>query len=183
MIVISWNTLSVPASASSQDICGNGGSGYCLYDWNDGGGSGSPIKMYYGNSSNEEFTALWLDQMCANGYATSTCPIDVPHVNLSGGFIVELSYINGGCIATTGTALAVLGTCADPSGNGGSDGVIMVEYHSSGVTDPYLADRYWTNRDGQIVSLASGGNPGQQAFYAIGTTTALAGGDLNGPIP
>jgi hypothetical protein len=144
--------------------------------------------MYYGGYSNEDFTAIWLDQMCNGGFATSTCPIDVSGLNLSGGYIIELDYngsgpADGDCIVTSGTALAVFGTCAGPNGSGGSNGVIMVEYHINGVTDPYLADRYWTNQDGQVVSLTSGGNPGQQAFFEIGATTGWGGSDLANPLP
>jgi hypothetical protein len=166
---------STPAVASQAQVCGNGGSGYCLNDWGGQHHAGDAIKMYYGNSSNEDFVPTLLSGMCNHGYATSTCPINVPGINLSGSEIAELKYGPGGCLVTTGSALAVLGTCADGSGNGGSNGIIMVTYEynnqCTGAKESYLADRYWTNRDQQIVSLTSGGNPGLQAYFAIGSIT------------
>lgn len=164
-----------PALATQQETCGNSGTGYCLNDWGGHDYANDPVKMYYGSSSNEDFYPFLLGNMCNNGYATSTCPINVPGVNLTGQEIVAIGYGPGGCLVTTAGAFAVLGACPDSYGNGGSNGVIMVTKTNSqcpgGGYQSYFVDRYWSNKDQRAVYLESGGNPGVQAYFQINSGT------------
>jgi hypothetical protein len=182
--VIAVTLFAFPASAhAQQQICGNNGTGYCLNDWNAKQTEGAAIKMFNGGNSNENFNVQQLTSMCNNGVATSTCPINVSGVNLTGGTIVKLRYMSGPfCVATNSSGQAVLGVCPDLSGNGGDDGTIFVWWDTGVMTGPcalttgsqftgYLANRYWTNNDGQLEDLFSGGNPGVQAFFGGGNGT------------
>lgn len=174
-----------PASATQQQICGNGGTGYCLNDWG-GGGNGNPVKMYNGGNSNEDFF-FQTENECYKGgldgwvhWVTSTamgdatdCPFT--HASLDKTYwndnVGEVQYANGWCAATNATAGAILGQCVE--GGTPANGVIMVE---TPCGSNYLIDRYWTDRQGgSIFSLQSGGNPGVQAFFGGGTVTCWGG--------
>jgi hypothetical protein len=117
------------ARASQVAICGNNGTGYCLNDWNNGG-NGSPVKMYWGNNSNEHFVAVGLTFYCNNGRvsASQNCPFS--HHNLDQMFnndiILEIQYSNGLCVAANGNADAVLGACPT-STTSPANGTVMVQ--------------------------------------------------------
>lgn len=164
-----------PALAAQRQVCGNGGTGYCLNDWGGHDYANDPVKMYYGSSTNEAFYPYRLINMCNNGLATSTCPINIPGVNLTGHLILAVGYTPGGCLVTSAGAYAVLGNCPDSYGNGGSNGVIMVANNNSacpgGGNESYFIDRYWSNKDQKLVYLESGGNLGVQAYFLIGSGT------------
>lgn len=173
---------------AQQQICGNGGTGYCLNEWNGKTNIGAAIKMYYGGNSNENYYVHFLTNMCNGGYATSTCPINAPGVNVAGRPIVSIEFSgnNFGCVATNGSGQAVMGVCPDDSGNGGSNGTIMVwqitgistgacPFQGNGTFSGYLVDRYWSNTDQQQEDLFSGGNPGVQAFFGGGNGTCWGG--------
>ncbi|HSX08999.1 MAG TPA: hypothetical protein VLF93_02510 [Candidatus Saccharimonadales bacterium] len=176
-----------PASAhAQQQICGNNGTGYCLNDWNGNINDGAAVKMFNGGNSHENFFIQFIPNMCNNGNATSTCPINVHGVNLSGFPIVEIRYGADSCLGTNSSGQAVLGACPDGSGNNGSNGTIFVWWDTGTMTGPcalstgsqftgYLANRYWTNNDGQLEDLFSGGNPGVQAFFGGGNGTCWGG--------
>lgn len=175
--------LIITPGTAHADICGNGGTGYCLNDWNGNTNLGAAVKMYNGGVSNENFQAVQLTSMCDGGLATSTCPINVSGVNLAGYPIVKLQYNNSSkCVGTNSSSQAVLGTCPDSSGNGGSNGTIFVRFYNSNCAQfqnnsfaGFLANRYWTNNDGQLEDLFSGGNPGVQAFFGGGNGTCWGG--------
>jgi len=168
------------ANASQwTNVCGNGGTGYCINDWNNNTNNGAPIKMYYGGYTNDHFNIITVaachDGSGAHTTIQSDCLGDWGTNNafLIGATIVQVFYQNVGdvCLATDGGANVVVGNCANPAdGTGGSNGVLMAIRHPTGCTASYkqvLSDRYWdhlTNNGGSI-DLQSGGNPGVQAFF------------------
>jgi hypothetical protein len=166
-----------PANASQPQICGNYGSGYCLNDWN-GGGSGNAVKMETGGNTNEDFVAEGVTACSGGDIVTPTCPFATRSIDahLQGWQIIQVKYVPKGlCIATNSSGGAVLGTCANPNtGSGGSDGVIMVKFPvapcQGGYPDGYYyyVDRYWSDAYGTEETLASGGNPGVQAYLTYG---------------
>src|SRR5690348_7293797 len=50
--------------ATQQQICGNGGSGYCMNDWN---GAYQYVKMYNGGASHEDFGVIFEVSACGSG--------------------------------------------------------------------------------------------------------------------
>jgi hypothetical protein len=163
-----------PASATQQQICGNNGTGDSLNDWGNGGAQ-NPVKMYYGNSSNEGFFTQAVPR-CGGGYkVTATCPFSNTLVDseLKGFEIVQVAYEGtGGCIATddSGDGYAVMGGCNfNSNGTGGSAGTVYVNWYGS------LVSVYWSNEysaPGDILCLESGGNPGFQAYFTISNGTS-----------
>jgi hypothetical protein len=173
------------AQAVGNQVCGNGGSGYCLNDWNGGTGSGNPIKMYYGGYTNDAFEWVYVnacggtDRVHA-GEGGLWCPFRNHTIDsqLDGAIIAQIWYYNAGntCLATAGNGLAVLGTCARQSdGGGGSNGVIFATAVNSDCPaanhDVYGINRYWSDINGTQSGLASGGNVGSQAFFVAGLGT------------
>ena len=164
-----------PAKAFSSSICGNAGTGYCLNNWNNGG-SGNAVKMYYGGYANDNFDLVFVNA-CDGGFSIlSSCESSwgPQGSRLEGSAIIEIQYIAKPtlCVVTTSTALAVLGTCAKASdGTGGANGVLMAAYNGPGCSQDYYVDRYWSGKDGQLVYLQSGGNPGLQAYFNLGSGT------------
>lgn len=166
------------AHATQQQICGNGGSGYCMNDWN---GSNQYVKMYYGNSSHEDFGFIFNYTECGGGKVTSTMQgdsADCPFVNkylddtLHNDPIGQIEYWpTGQCIGTTTAGTAWLGNCANSSGVGGGTGSTLIDYNL-GPTDA-LIDRYWSDyySSGQNYFpcfLVSGGNPGTYLYMNSG---------------
>lgn len=163
------------ASASTTQVCGNGGSGYCLNDWGGRGASGDAIKMYYGGTTNDYFFVQKVNRCDGGDTVTSTAyndPSNCPFADtmldhdLRGYSIVQITYINNTtmCVASTGSYYAVLGSCADPlSGSGGAQGVIMVLSQQTGGY--VFIDRYVSDQSGAQAFLTSGGNVGVQANY------------------
>lgn len=167
------------AQAQISQVCGNAGTGYCLNDWNNGG-SGNPVKMYYGGYTNDDF--YYEFEYICNGtdivqvYPGGGCPF-TPGTGLNSlyknDYILEIHYANrDNCVATTSGGLAVLGSCAESSG-GASDGVFMVANPNCSGGD-YLVDRYWSDLGNTTYTLASGGNIGVQALFENGNTTCWA---------
>jgi hypothetical protein len=152
-----------PAAASQQQICGDYGSGYCLNDWGNGG-IGNAVKMYYGNSSNEDFYVQAIDRCGGGDKVTASCPFTNRSIDsdLIGDEIVQVRY-GGNCIASSAGGAAVMGKCNTPStGNGGAMGTVDVIWLGS------LANIYWANEAaGDVACLQSGGNPGLQATYLV----------------
>jgi hypothetical protein len=162
-------------AAGNSNICGNRGTGYCLNDWN-GGGSGNPVKMYYGNYYNDHFSIYYLNK-CNAGDQVLGAPYYCPFANhaldnsMAGDFIFAEYYYNSAdsCVATNGSGDAILGACPDALGNGGANGTVMVQEYTSSCgpvdSDFFLAvDRYWSDQYGTKAFQQSGGNPGIQAF-------------------
>jgi hypothetical protein len=169
-----------PAAATQNQVCDNGGSGYCLNDWNAAGYNGA-VKMYNGNNSHEDFLAEKVDACDGSDIVLASGGVYCPFANHSldqlykGDEIRQIEYIPYGyCIATNGSGGAILGTCAaGGSGTGGSNGVIMIAHHGTngncglGV-QWYFVNRYWSDHFGTTETLESGGNPGVQAYLDNG---------------
>lgn len=160
-----------PAFATQQQICGNGGSGYCMNDWN---GDNQYVKMYNGSVSHEDFEEIYNVSECGSGSVTSTyygdatnCPF--VDANLDRAFrgdpIVQIEYIpTSQCIGTTSSGTAWLGSCANNEGVGGGTGVTLINVYEGGST-ALLINRYWSDyyssgSNYQPCFVYSGGNPG-----------------------
>jgi hypothetical protein len=193
LALVAWLGVQ-PALASSSQVCGNGGSGYCLNDWGGAGQSGDAVKMYYGGTSNDDFYVQkvnWcsghdtVQSTAAPWHDSTNCPFanTAWDANLHGYAIVQVTYINNTneCVATASAAKAVLGVCADPlSGSGGANGVINVLWPQS--CGSYFMNRYWTDANGGRESfLASGNAVGNQAIYTSPGGTCWGGFNLFAP--
>jgi hypothetical protein len=174
---------SLAAAASVTNVCGNGGFGYCMNDWN---GTSNTVKMYYGGNSNENFGVIFLSDMCNHGVSTDTCPISVPGYHFGGAAIEAFKYIaNGSCVGTDANALMVLTACPDSFGNGGGNGTIMLRFVNSSCqasNQLFSMNRYWTNKDqtGTGVWAQSGGAIGAQGFFDARNVTHTCWGIVNG---
>jgi hypothetical protein len=162
LALVTTMAVGAPGASASVGICGNDGSGYCLNDWN-GGGLGNAIKMYYGNSSNEDFYVELIDRCNGNYLVTATCPSTDYSFDKSneGSDVVQIVYgPNNDCVADpTGSGDGVLGKCNYTStGSGGAQGSVFIIDKSN---DLVLYNNYWTNYDDSPNCMTSGGNPGQ----------------------
>jgi hypothetical protein len=191
-VFLSVSLVPVAAYASSNQICGNGGSGYCLNDWS-AGGYGNPVKMYYGGYGNEDFYLQAVNRCGGDTVTTANGGCPFYNFNLDqeykGDLIVQVVYgPKGLCIADTNiSAKADLGDCASISSSG-SYGAIQILYGdincigtlspSGWITQGYLVDRYWSDVYDTTNTLTSGGNPGVQAKFADGLGTCW--GNPNG---
>lgn len=167
------------AHASDPNICGNGGTGYCLNAWN----GGNFVKMYYGGYSNDNFEVYQLTNMCNHGKVDehTSCPFTAGsglNTEFQGDAIVAIQYLNAtdSCVGSTVGTDATLTLCPDLSGNGGGNGTIMAISPISPVCFGDFAygqyvDRYWSDNVKQAAYLDSGGNPGAQAYYGTGDGT------------
>jgi len=174
--------------ATQNQICGNGGSGYCMNAWN----GGPNVNMYRGGVSNEDFVPVTVPNDCNHGKVSAGgtygyCPfvnhwLDEAYVNDT---IVQIqdqdsaSPYNGYCIGgATGTGyLLPCGT--NNNGTGAGIGTIMVEFQSVNCGNPgqaYLVDRYWSDYYDDNVWVASGGNPGTPVYVNSTTTQTCWGG-------
>ena len=157
----------VPAAqASSPNICGNGGSGYCINAWN----GGPYVKMYYGGYSNDNFyirdvymcSGSDLVQSTAHGEATN-CPFSNQNLDSDPNFwnhpIVEVVYGNNGeCVGTSANGYGYLGSCGNSAGSGAINGAFNVLWYDSGCGYAFV-NRYWTNHNSDASYWVSGGNP------------------------
>jgi len=166
-------------AAPASQICGNAGSGYCMNDWNNGG-SGSPVKMYYGGYANDDFFTEYVDR-CTVHNVTPTCPFNDrnldAHYNNSP--IFQIVYApNGLCVVAgaSGGAQAALGKCANTNtGQGGANGVLQVKASSSSCSNGVAINVFWTNSNNLVHYLLSGGNPGQPLYLNSGSYTCWGG--------
>jgi hypothetical protein len=187
-------TLAPAAGASTNLVCGNGGSGYCLNAWN----GGPFVKMYYGGSYGNDQFYLNAEYVCDGyGYVMSTAwgdPINCPFSNVSydneyrGDSIAAILYVGSpsGNLSCVGTGnlngvpdVGYLGGCGDGYGNGIIQGGLFVVANTSYCTGLYqgvLINRYWTDQDNQPAYALSGGNPGQPLYVgATGSGTCWGG--------
>jgi len=186
-------TPGAAVATSTNALCGNGGTGYCLNDWNNGG-NGNPIKMYYGHSSNETFNIYYLTGMCGDGHV-HTSPA-CPFANGSGlnaqyntSVIVKIEYaFSGLCVGTTqNDNHTILTPCPDNNGNNGGWSSIWVLAGESGCFSSFQSlfeSRYWSNQYSANQydtsgSLQSGGNPGVQALVPPGSDNTCWGYVVN----
>jgi hypothetical protein len=137
------------ASDQTQDFCSNLGAGYCMNDWGGNHNQGAPIKMYYGNSTNEQFEVQPLNKCNSTpimNQVTETCPFTLGsglNAKYAGSLIFQLYYPDANkCIGTSSGGNGILTACNDASGNGGGDGTILIA--PGGATNPII-DRYWTD--------------------------------------
>jgi len=167
-LILVLATNAAPAFAQNQ-ICGNGGLGYCLNDWNGMQGQNMAVKMYYGGSTNENFYVQVIHRCSSSGLVTATCPLNNHSVDaqLAGDFYtIQIVYNGAYCVGTDGAGKAVLTTCnSQTTGSGGGNGTVLVDYYGVDI------DNYWSNLDGNNVScMMSGGNPGVQAYFSGGVS-------------
>lgn len=170
------------ASAQTESLCGNGGSGYCMNDWNDGG-SANPVKMYYGGYSNDAFFLEAVD-LCSSGpYVTSDCPFTNTTLdkNLEGEWIAQIVYSNNGlCVGTNSSGDGALAKCNNTTtGTGGGNGTIVVlavQGSCNASNEGILINRYYTNINGEYEEMASGGSVGSALNLEAGNSGTCWGG-------
>jgi hypothetical protein len=165
-VIASVAALSVPAALATQlQECANGGTGYCLQAHNGATGNGTPVVMWYGGSTAEDFFTV-ADYICdGTQFVLSTYygdPVNCPFGTVSadnyyhGDRIVIDEYGSfSHCVATTTSGYAELWGC---NGNG----TVMIKSGCSGGN--YLIDRYWTDIEGTSFGLTSTGKGGQADF-------------------
>jgi hypothetical protein len=165
-----------PAYAQQQQVCGNGGSGYCMNDWN---ALNQYVKMYNGGVSNEDFGFRDNATECGSGYVTSieeglgttNCPFQdaALDANYSGDTIGQIEYYpTHQCIGTTSAGTAWLGNCANSDGVGGGTGSTMI-YDNEEVAGIILVDRYWSDyyssgSEDATAYVTSGGSSGAYLY-------------------
>jgi hypothetical protein len=152
------------AHAAQQQICGNEGSGYCMNNWN---GANQYVKMYYGNSSHEDFGFIFNITECGGGRVTSNCPFADKGLDnaFKGDAIGQIEYWpTGQCIGTTSAGTAWLGNCANNSGVGGGTGSTLIDDNLQ--TTDILIDRYWSDY------YSSGSNYAPRDLYSGGSLGA-----------
>lgn len=174
----------IPAAQASSQLCGNGGSGYCMNAW----GGGPYVKMYYGGYYNDDFylrpvyacSGHATVQSTADGDSTN-CPFTIPDIDhlYHKDLIVEVVYgHNGECVGTGSSGgypdVGYLGSCGNSSGGGAANGVIDVQTDLYCSTGFGLVNRYWTNQDStyyvDIAYVTSGGSLGANLY--VGATSA-----------
>jgi hypothetical protein len=185
-----------PASPAGHkiipEICGNGGTGYCLNAWN----GGPYVKMYYGGGYTNDYFYFQAVSPCSGndtvqstGYGDKTnCPFTNSSIDyaLHNDLIVELVDGNNHECVGTGNLNGVhdvgyLGSCGNGSGAGAIQGALDVEYTpicpSPSGTETALVNRYWTNtyNSGYYGYVSSGGNPARPLYTGvIGNQTCWA---------
>jgi hypothetical protein len=175
------------AGASTSQVCGNGGSGYCLNDWGGAGHSGDAVKMYNGGTRNDDFYVQEVNRCNGGDTVTSTCPFG--NTSLDNQFlndpIVEIVDTNAEteCVGATSSDYAVLASCANPiNGSGGGNGVIMVAVQACYTPYGYgFVNRYASDPHSRPYWLTSGGNPGVQAYYGSSSVSCWNGFQYFGP--
>ncbi len=169
----------VPALATQQQICGNGGTGYCMNDWNHQ--SGGIVKMYYGNSSNEDFYIIF-DNRCDGGHTVLSTedgdPVNCPFATASLDFqyrgynIVEVQYgPYDECIGGSGSA-AYLQDCSTGTGT-----VQITDYESCNG-GAQLINRYQSDLYGLGETVTSGGSVGSQLLLNVSQSDGTCWGGL-----
>jgi hypothetical protein len=191
--------MAIPSAqaATGVNICGNGGTGYCINAWN----GGPYVKMYYGgNIANDQFYLSPQSVCQGDAYVMAVGrgdPINCPFNNVSydnqyeGDVIVSIDDYGGNsageCVGTGNLNgapdVGYLGSCGNNFGNGLIQGGLFIETTTSNCNGMYngenrwvLINRYWTNQDLQPAYAYSGGNPGQPLYVgATGNGTCWGG--------
>jgi hypothetical protein len=176
--------MSIPAYATQQQVCGNGGSGYCMNDWN-GVGDG-PVKMYNGGNSNEDFYAT--NVYDCNGSTADTvqaeqdgdpsnCPFSTVSLDnqFEGYTIIQVNYGGhpGECIGGTGNDTDLVSCGADGS-------YYILLGNQIGCSGDYLVNRYFSDGDGDGVpeSIESSGVKGGVLYNDISLNDSTCWGGL-----
>ena len=151
------------ASATQQQICGNGGSGYCMNAWN----GGPSVKMYNGNTTHEDFYVENIP-LCNGYYVTATCPLANHNFDaeLMGYPIVQIVYApTGQCVGSDSSGHGTLTGCNSPTtGLNGGTGTVQILYGElacHGFPPGNLLNRHYTDAADAWENVESGGNPGQ----------------------
>jgi hypothetical protein len=143
-----------PAAAMVQ-ICAQGGSGYCLNNWN---GEDIFVAMYTSNVLNDSFQVLSINPCNSSpaGQVTQTCPFNLGsgfNARFAGDNIVQINDYDSGACVGTGTSPDNLGAagelaCTNSVGNGGGVGTWQVVAPVSGPPSGVVyINRYWTNTE------------------------------------
>lgn len=128
-------SLITPALAVQQQICDQSDpGGYCLNDWFNGG-SGTAIKLYNPNVSNENFAEQSIQRCGGIAVVTPTCPFADTAIDSTfiGDPIVQVKYYGsaGGCMGLTSAASGYkavnLGCNSTSTGSGGGFGTAWVD--------------------------------------------------------
>jgi hypothetical protein len=187
--------LSTQAQATPSQVCGNGGTGYCLNDWGGAGASGDAIKMFNGGTTNDDFIVQEVNRCSGHDTVQSTakgnttnCPFSDTSLDahFAGKTIVQIVYTNNEtqCVGGGAGVSAALASCANPlSGSGGGTGVIQVMYSQTcfnGFSGTVFVNRAISDVDGTSW-LVSGGNPGTLAEYIGAANTCWGGFQLFAP--
>ena len=156
------------ASASTIQVCGNNGSGYCMNNWN---GAGTWVKMYYGGTVNDSFKIIHLTGDCNGGHVSNggthgNCPFTDPDLDqqYAGAWIDEVKNTQTGLCVSGAGGQGILGACGSSNGSGAATGAIMIEVRPLGCNNfnTELIDRYWDDFNSGVPNayVTSGGNPG-----------------------
>jgi hypothetical protein len=186
LTVLACIGLAIPAAhATQQEVCGNGGTGYCMNDWN--GVSDGPVKMYNGGNTNEDFYASDYYDCNNDGPSDvvqaeedgnpSNCPFSTTSLDneYQGDTIIFVQYggYSNECVGGTGN-YADLISC-------GSDGTVYILLgNQEGCSGDYLVNRYFSDLNGQGVSesLLSGGSKGAPIYNDISLDDSTCWGGL-----
>jgi hypothetical protein len=179
--------VAAPAHAQETELCGLGGTGYCMNDWGNGG-QNNAVNMYDGGYSNDTFFLQPVDACDGGDAVTADCPFSDTtfdgHLVEDGALIVQVVYVNGLCVGTASNGDAILTGCNNTAtGTGGGDGTLMAAVTVGTICDEYgegiLVDRYWTNNaesDGYPAFVTSGGSLGAPLYVNdIGSATCWGG--------
>lgn len=139
-----------------------------MNDWY-GLDSNNPVKYFEPQaSSNEDLEVVYTNR--CGGFVTSNCPFTsgLTDSELINNPVVEIyDTANGLCVSASGSATAVLGTCPDDSGNGGSPGNIFV-WDSYNGSDILISNKY-SNAAGspECIAAKSGEHDGATMYFNI----------------
>jgi hypothetical protein len=169
-----------PQASSITEICAQGGSGYCLNDWN-AVSSGDAVKMYNSGVTNDNFGENLLTGYCNGGHVTDgvhspgpACPFVVGsgyNSAYEGDQMIEIiSNVSGACIGTDEHSIANLGPCPPTRGGVGSNIWVLATPECGTLSGTYYyINVYWSNSpdNSDAASLQSGGAIGNNA-YVVG---------------
>jgi hypothetical protein len=148
----------VKAQLIDQIATAQGSSSLCLNRAGGGNNAGTHVIAYNCYDPNDDFTFLWLSDMCGHGYVTRypACPFNNADLDgyWDGAAIVAIwtynPHSNNLCVADGG-GWTVLGTCPNLAGNGGAIGTIFTlsqvnDFPNYTGYSTYAVNRYWTNQ-------------------------------------
>lgn len=184
--------MAAPAHATQQQVCANGGTGYCMQDYGGGDYVGDAVTNYYGSSGYEDFYTQFVNACDGNHYVEAVidgdphnCPFTiVAQDQYWRGFgIQQIRYGPGGCVVSGPSSKAVLGTCDDPSnGTGGSAGVLDLIYGQNGFGcdatrgEGWAVNVYNTDYYGSVAFLQDGSGLWAQDYFYLETSGTCWGG-------
>ncbi len=118
-------------------------SGWCMNDWY----GGTPVRYFEPQaSSNEDLEVVYTNR--CGGFVTSSCPFtsSVADSEFINDPVVEIyDTASALCVSASDSATAVMGSCPNDSGTGGSPGNIFVLAWDSGSGANTLVSNKYTN--------------------------------------